>query len=41
MNLLTVQIIFLSEIGVNKDWDLRNRQDNYLVSEIVSQLCSN
>ena len=38
---LTVQIIFLSEMGVNKVRDRRNRRDNYLVSEIVSQLCNN
>ena len=38
---LTVQIIFMSEMGVNKVRDRRNRRDNYLVSEIVSQLCNN
>ena len=38
---LTVQMIFLSEMGVNKVRDQRNRRDNYLVSEIVSQLCNN
>ena len=38
---LTVQIIFMSEMGVNKVRDQRNRRDNYLVSEIVSQLCNN
>ena len=38
---LTVQIIFMSEMGVNKVSFRRNPRDNYLVSEIVSQLCSN
>ena len=38
---LTVQMIFLSEMGVNKVRDQRNRRDNYLVSEIVSELCNN
>ena len=38
---LTVQMSFLSEMGVNKVRDQRNRRDNYLVSEIVSQLCNN
>ena len=38
---LTVQINFMSEMGVNKVRDRRNRRDNYLVSEIVSQLCNN
>ena len=38
---LTVQIIFMSAMGVNKVRDRRNRRDNYLVSEIVSQLCNN
>ena len=38
---LTVQIIFMSEMGVNKVRDRRNRRDNYLVSDIVSQLCNN
>ena len=38
---LPVQIIFMSEMGVNKVRDQRNRRDYYLVSEIVSQLCSN
>ena len=38
---LTVQIIFMSEMGVNKVRDRRNRRDNYLVSEVVSQLCNN
>ena len=38
---LTVQIIFMSEMGVDKVRDRRNRRDNYLVSEIVSQLCNN
>ena len=38
---LTVQMIFLSEMGVNKVRDQRNRRDNYLVSDVVSQLCNN
>ena len=38
---MTVQRIFLSEMGVNKVRYRRNRRDNYLVSETVSQLCNN
>ena len=38
---LTVEIIFMSELGVNKVRDRRNQRDNYLVSEIASQLCNN
>ena len=38
---LTGQIIFLSKMDVNKVRYLRNWRDNYLVSEIVSQLCNN
>ena len=38
---LTVQIIFLSEMEVNKVRYQRNWRDNYLVSESVSQLCNN
>ena len=37
----TVQIIFLSRMDVNKVRYRRNWQDNYLVSETVSQLCNN
>ena len=32
---------FVSEMGVNKVTYRRNQQDNYLVSETVSQLCNN
>ena len=38
---LTVQIIFMSEMGVNKVMDRRNRRDDYLLSEILTQLCHN
>ena len=38
---MTVQRIFLSEMGVNKVRYRRNRRDNYLVGETVSQLCNN
>ena len=40
-HVLTVQIIFLSEMDVNKVRYRRNWRDNYLVSETVSQLCNN
>ena len=38
---LTGQRIFMSEMGVNKVGYRRNRRDNFLVSETVSQLCDN
>ena len=41
MYALTVQRIFLSEMGVNKVRYRRNQRDNYPVSETVSQLCNN
>ena len=37
---LTIQIIFLSEMDVNKIRYRMNWRDNYLVSETVSQLSS-
>ena len=40
MHFVTVQRMFLSEMGVNKVRYQRNQRDNYLVSETVTQLCN-